>query len=396
MLTWGALLGARGRWWAADLGLPQPPYPDEGEGSDQGPGTHQRDSAGDQAPWPQVAIVVPAHNEASLVRTTLTSLLAQSYPGGARVFFVDDASTDATGDIARQMSAELHPGHPVRLQVVSGAPRPSGWAGKPWAMHQGFCAALEQEPGWHPQYVLFTDADIVHEPLSLRRLVHAALAHHLGAVSLMAKLSCTSPWERLLVPAFVYFFAQLYPFARVNDRAAKTAAAAGGCLLVDTATLLGAGGIKAIQGRTIDDVSLARALKRSGAPIWLGLAGGPAAPEVDSIRYYPSLSSLWEMVARNAYTQLRHQPLLLVGTLGAMANTYLGPPALLVWGVAKRRPSYAISGALAWSAMAATYAPMLRYYGRRRLEAFALPLTAALYAAMTATSAWRHYQRHRR
>ncbi len=342
--------------------------------------------------WPAVAIVVPARDEAGVLPATLPTLLAQDYPGRAWVVLVDDLSTDGTARLA-QLLAEAAPGPKLELRVVTGQPRPTGWAGKPWAMAQGVKAAIGATPG--PDWFLFTDADIAHPPSSLRQLVEAATTDARRAVSLMARLSTAGGWERLLMPAFVYFFAQIYPFGWVNDRQRRTAAAAGGCLLVEAGALADAGGIEAIAASTIDDVALARALKGAGFDIWLGLAGqgGPDdAPRVESLRRYPRLADIWEMVARNAYTQLRHNPVLLAGTVVGLGVLYLCPPLLAGAGLATRRPALAAAGMAAWTAMSMTYLPMVRYYNAPPACALALPFTASLYAAMTLSSARRHGQ----
>ncbi len=375
--AWAYLVFGRGRFWSTSAHLP-PPAPGR---SPSGAGERH---------WPAVAIVVPARDEAELLPATLPTLLAQDYPGRAWVVVVDDMSTDGTARRA-ELVAEAAPSPKLELRVVTGRPRPPGWAGKPWAMAQGVEAAMNTSPG--PEWLLFTDADISHPPSSLRQLVRAAGDDGRSAVSLMARLSTVGAWERLLMPAFVYFFAQLYPFGWVNDRRRPTAAAAGGCLLVEAAALAGAGGIEAIGTRTIDDVALAQALKGAGSDIWLGLAGpGGAgdAPAVESLRRYPRLAGIWEMVARNAYTQLRHNPVLLAGTVAGLAALYLAPPVIAGAGLVTRRPALAAAGMTAWTAMTVTYLPMVRYYGASPASALALPFTASLYTAMTVSSARRH------
>ena len=214
---WAWMLLARGRYWSTHTGLPFAGAP---------PGQ-----------WPAVAVIVPARDEADLVPQTLSSLLMQDYPGDVRVVLVDDMSTDRTAEVARATGADCAT---VPLLVVSGGPRPPGWAGKPWAMAQGTEHALSQTPP--PEWLLFTDADVWHPPSSLRRLVAAALSDRRDAVSLMARLHTSTKWEKLLLPAFVYFFAQIYPFSWVNDGQRRTAAAAGGCILVRVAALNAAGG----------------------------------------------------------------------------------------------------------------------------------------------------------
>ncbi len=215
----------------------------------------------------------------------------------------------------------------------------------------------------------------------------AAESAGLDLVSQMARLRVTTRWERLIVPAFVYFFAQLYPFRRSNRPGSRTAAAAGGCSLVRRDALERAGGVSAIRGAVIDDVSLARAVKATGGRIWLGLA-----EQVDSVRPYPRLAELWRMVSRSAYAQLRHSPLLLVGTVLGLALVYLVPPAATVAGLAAGWPGVAAAGGAAWLLMAGTYLPMLRYYGQPALAAPLLPFTALLYLLMTVDSAVQHWR----
>ena len=364
---WAWLVLARGRYWSTSMGLPL-----AGEPPDN---------------WPRVAVIVPARNEADLLPETLPSLLGQDYPGDARVVLVDDMSTDGTAEVAAATSKNAGG---LALYVLRGLPRPPGWAGKPWAMAQGTEHALSQSP--QPEWLLFTDADVWHPPSSLRQLVAAALSDHRDAVSLMARLHSSSAWEKLLMPAFVYFFAQIYPFSWVNRRQRRTAAAAGGCVLVRATALLAAGGPAAVATNTIDDVALAKALKNSGHAIWLGLAGGPGAPDVQSLRAYTRLTEVWEMVTRSAYTQLRHNPVLLAGTVAGLSSTYLAPPLIGMWGLARRRPWFAIAGFTGWALMVASYLPTVRYYQSPRASALALPVTAGLYGAMTIDSARRHYR----
>jgi hopene-associated glycosyltransferase HpnB len=327
---------------------------------------------GAPARWPSVVAVVPARDEAGMVPETLPSLLRQDYPGEFRVLLVDDASSDGTGDIAQNLGCT----------VVAGHGPPPGWTGKVAALATGVAAAGT------PDFFLFTDADIQHPPDSLRELVRAAAGRDL--VSLMARLRTDSYWERAIVPAFVYFFAQLYPFARVN-RPGRTAAAAGGCVLVRRSTLEAAGGLAAMSGALIDDVALARLIKRHGR-IWLGLT-----TDVLSLRRYPKLADLWDMVARSAYTQLRYSPAVLAGTVLGLLLLYTVPPvaalAGLGWALAGGggwADLTTVLGFAAWLLMAASYLPMLRAYRLAFGWAPALPGIALLYAGMTVDSAWRH------
>ncbi|MGW2997886.1 glycosyltransferase, partial [Streptomyces sp. NPDC001193] len=362
LLAWLWLTFAQGMFWRTDVRLPPRSAPGR---------------------WPSVAIVVPARDEAEVLPRSLPSLIAQDYPGEAEVFLVDDGSTDGTGDLARRLARE-HPGLP--LTVTSPGDPPPGWTGKLWALRHGIALARTAH-ATEPAYLLLTDADIAHEPDSLRELVSAATSADLDLVSQMARLRAVSLWERLVVPAFVYFFAQLYPFRRINRPAGRTAAAAGGCVLLRTEVAVRAGVPDSIRQAVIDDVSLARAVRRSGGRIWLGLA-----ERVDSVRPYPGLGDLWRMVSRSAYAQLRHQPLLLAGTVAGLVLVYLVPPAALLAGLATGQAATAWAGGLAWLLMAGTYLPILRYYRQPAVLAPLLPLTALLYLLMTVDSAVQHYR----
>jgi hopene-associated glycosyltransferase HpnB len=321
----------------------------------------------DPSVWPSVVAVVPARNEADILPDTLPSLLGQDYPGSFEVILVDDASTDGTGELAEQFG---------NVRVVTGSGPPPGWTGKVAALALGMAEAGE------PDYLLFTDADIAHPADSVTALIRAAQGRDL--VSLMARLRTDTFWERAIVPAFVYFFAQLYPFARVN-RPGRTAAAAGGCVLVRRSVLVSAGGLAAIRGALIDDVALARLVKRGGSGrIWLGLS-----TSVRSLRAYPRLADLWDMVARSAYTQLRHSVALLAGTVVGLLVLYAVPPVAFLVGLVGQ-PVVAALGLVGWAAMAGSYLPMLRRYGLSVFWAPLLPVIALLYAGMTVDSAWRH------
>lgn len=353
LAAWLWLLLGQGFFWRTDIRLPGGEEPSR---------------------WPDVAIVVPARDEAEVLPLSLPTLLAQDYPGRAEIVLVDDGSTDGTGALARRLADGAPHGLPLSV-LDPGEPEP-GWTGKLWALQQGMSLAGSRGD---PAFLLFTDADIAHTPDSLRALVGAAVGSRLDLVSQMARLRAQGGWERLIVPAFVYFFAQLYPFGRVNRPAARTAAAAGGCVLLRTDAALRAGLPGSIRHAVIDDVTLARAVKRGGSGrIWLGLADG-----VTSVRPYDRLPQLWRMVARSAYAQLGHSPLVLLGTVAGLTLVYLVPPVAAAAGSA--------AGAAAWAVMAVTYVPMLRYYRQPPWQALALPLTAALYLLMTLHSALRHH-----
>ncbi|WP_346175795.1 glycosyltransferase [Streptomyces cuspidosporus] len=384
LAAWLWLLLGQGFFWRTDVRLPRGDAPGPGGGAPAGSGDAAGTAGG--APggeecWPSVAVVVPARDEAAVLPMSLPSLLAQDYPGPVEIFLVDDGSTDGTGKLARAL-AEEHGGPP--LTVDSPGEPPPGWTGKLWAVRHGMTLAAARPD---TEYLLLTDADIAHEPDSLRELVRAARGSGLDVVSQMARLRVVTVWERLIVPAFVYFFAQLYPFRWVNRAGARTAAAAGGCVLLRREAAERARVPEAIRHAVIDDVALARAVKRSGGRIWLGLAD-----RVDSVRPYPRLGELWRMVSRSAYAQLRHQPLLLVAAVAGLALVYLVPPAALGAGLVEGRPGLWAAGGGAWALMAATYVPMLRYYRQTLWLAPLLPVTALLYLLMTVDSAVRHCQ----
>lgn len=318
---------------------------------------------------PSVAIVVPARNEASTIESALRSLLAQDYAGPFRVILVDDESTDGTGEHACAI------GDP-RLTVVAGQPRPAGWSGKLWALAQGIAEAEDSD------LLLLTDADIIHDPRHLASLV--ARIERCDMVSEMVELSRASLAEAVLVPAFVFFFQLLYPFEWVNDPLRATAAAAGGTILVRRAALVRIGGIQAVRGALIDDVALARAVKRGG-PIWLG-----HSVLARSLRPYPRVADIWHMIARTAYVQLRYSPLLLVLCVLGMALTWIVPPLAAIGEHGAAR----IMGALAWAAMAWSYLPTLRRFRLSPLWAPFLPLVALFYTAATVGSALNHHFGH--
>ncbi|GAA1420226.1 glycosyltransferase [Streptomyces thermospinosisporus] len=359
LAAWLWLLLGQGFFWRTDVRLPPLREPEQ---------------------WPRVCVVVPARDEAAVLPSSLPSLLAQEYPGQAEVFLVDDGSTDGTGELAREL-ARRQGGLP--LTVDSPGEPPAGWTGKLWAVRHGIALARTRAP----EYLLLTDADIAHAPDSLRRLVAAAHGGNVDLVSQMARLRVASRWERLVVPAFVYFFAQLYPFRRIGNDGARTAAAAGGCVLLRAGTAERVRVPEAIRHAVIDDVALARTVKRAGGRVWLGLADG-----VDSVRPYPRLRDLWRMVSRSAYAQLRHSLALLAGTVAGLALVYLVPPVAAVAGAAAGNGPAVAAGAAAWVVMAGTYAPMLRYYRQPLWLAPLLPFTALMYLLMTVDSAVQHHR----
>ncbi len=329
--------------------------------------------------WPSVTAIVPARDEADVIQTCIGSLFAQDYPGRFRIVLVDDQSADGTAEAARAAAKAANASD--RLTVLRGSAPPSGWTGKLFALDRGFRHVADRaEPS---DFVLFTDADIAYRaPDAVRRLVERAVSRGTVLTSLMVKLRCESFAERLLVPAFIFFFAKLYPFAWVNDPDRRIAAAAGGCMLVRRQTLADAGGLQAIKSALIDDCALAALMKKQG-PIWLGLT-----ERVVSVRAYPRIDDIGRMVTRSAYAELRYSPLRLLGTLSGMLLTYLTPPLLALFGGGLTRAF----GAAAWLAMALAFQPILRLYRRLPLWGIVLPAIAAFYTAFTLESAIQHWR----
>ncbi|KVD74401.1 hypothetical protein WS62_05025 [Burkholderia sp. ABCPW 14] len=366
LVIWLVLLFARGGFWRARPARRLPPDA-RGAATDAG--------------WPAIAAVVPARNEADVIGEAVKSLVEQDYAGPFRLIVVDDHSTDGTADAARAAAAAA--GRADRLTVLSAEALPAGWSGKVWAQSQGIAAV--RSLGLPADYLLLTDADIGHPPDAVAQLVTRAQAEKRDLVSLMVRLRCDSFWEKALIPAFVFFFAKLYPFSWVNDPRNKTAGAAGGCMLVRRDALEEAGGIESIRGALIDDCSLAAQIKHRGAghhPIRLDLAERSV-----SLRPYDSWRDIWNMIARTAFTQLRYSPVLLLGTLVGMTIIYLVPPvAALAYG-ARAWPAW-----LAWASMCTAYAPMLSYYRRSPWWAPALPLVALFYVGATVASAMRYWR----
>jgi hopene-associated glycosyltransferase HpnB len=359
LAIWLYLIAARGGFWRA------------ADRDDESP-------VGGIAPggWPSVSAVIPARDEADCVGQTVASLLRQNYPGEFNVVLVDDQSRDATAQVARDAAAALGAGN--RLTVLSGRALPAGWTGKLWAQQRGVEAC--ENAARAPDYILFTDADIVYAPDALQVLAARANADGLVLTSLMAKLRCKSFAERMFVPAFIFFFQMLYPFAWANNPRTATAAAAGGCMLVRRAALRDAGGLDAIRAALIDDCALAKLLKRQG-PISIALTD-----RVHSIRAYPVIGDIRRMVSRTAYAQLGYSPLALTGTVLGLALTYLAPVALVLF--ATGVPQFI--GLFVWLLMALAFRPVLKFYRLSTVWAPALPAIAVMYMAFTLDSAYQH------
>lgn len=364
ILVWLVLIFGRGWFWLADQRLPATSEP--------------------PADWPEVAAIIPARDEAETIGAVLAAHAATTYPGRFSVILVDDGSTDGTAAIARGMAATaLRPIH-----VLEAPPLAAGWTGKLWALETGARAAADLAP--EAGYILLTDADITHAPDTLARLVAQAEAQGLALVSLLARLDARGFWGALLIPAFAFFFQKLYPYRWINDPARDTAGAAGGCILVRREALAEIGGLAAIRDALIDDCALAARVKH-GPPrraIWLGLASGEAV----SLRDNRTLGSIWTMVARNAFTQIRRSPLLLAGSMLALVVTYLAGP-LAVLGLPLHGDNLtATLGAVAWMLSGLAYLPTIRLYRLAPWRALGLPLAALLYGAMTLSSAVAHWR----
>jgi hopene-associated glycosyltransferase HpnB len=367
-----ALGGASLLAWLAVLALPARPWDLRPIGEDEPPPP-------EPASWPPVCILVPARNEAALLPLTVPAVAAQDYPGEWHVVVVDDRSTDRTAAVARALATS-------RISVVDGEALPEGWAGKVWALEQALRAAGPVE------YVLLTDADVRHGPGSLRRLVAESEASGLALDSRLARLACEAWPERLLIPPFVFFFNLLYPMRLVNDPSRRTAAAAGGCVLVQRDALERAGGLDAIRDEVIDDVNLARRVQAAGGRLRLSVSRS----DVVSLRRYESVGAVWRMVRRTAFDELDYSWLRLLGTVVGLGVLFLVPPALLVvaaaWSAADTgwRAALAGLGGAAWVALAAAFLPTVRYFGLSPAWALTLPLGGTLYGGMTVDSAVRH------
>jgi len=352
VIAWSYLLTAHGRFWQVQrLGVDVRP----------------------QARTGLIAVIIPARNEAGVIGEAVSSLLQQSCADSIRIFVIDDNSTDGTAEAARQTAASHS--RAGALTVISGQPLPPGWSGKLWALQQG----IEQALPLHPQFLLLTDADIRHSPENVATL--AALVERDGydLASFMVKLHCHSAAEKLLIPAFVFFFFMLYPPESIRDPRRKTAGAAGGCILVRPEALARAGGIDAIKNEIIDDCALAAAVKRTGGKVWLGLT-----PDTHSLRAYGSFAEIERTIARTAFNQLRHSTWLLIGALAGLTVTYLLPVGFVFSGLWRL-------GFAAYLLMFVAYLPMVRFYRLTFIWALTLPVAAAFYMFATLHSALKYW-----
>jgi hopene-associated glycosyltransferase HpnB len=319
-----------------------------------------------------IAVVIPARDETDVIGRSVESLLRQTCALSMHVFVVDDHSSDGTSDVVRE--AARHCGHSEALDVIAGSELPAGWTGKLWAVEQG----VQQAMLLQPTFLLLTDADIEHSPENVATLVAIAEAGDYDLTSFMVKLHCRSLAERFLIPPFVFFFFLLYPPAWIRDPRHNVAGAAGGCMLVRPQALARAGGIAAIRNQIIDDCALARAVKQSGGRVWLGLT-----PDARSTRAYGTFAEIERMIARTAFSQLRHSAWLLVGTMVGLTIAYLLPLALLASG----DPQLALVGAASWLLMTVVFLPTVRFYGVNLAWAVTLPFSACFYMLATVHSA---------
>jgi hopene-associated glycosyltransferase HpnB len=318
----------------------------------------------------EITVLIPARNEAGVIRQTLRSVIEQG--AGLRVVLIDDSSDDHTVENARQLATS-------NLCIIRSAPLPAGWSGKLWALEQGRLHVSTP-------YTLLLDADIELTLGIVKSLRQKMDRQGISFISLMAVPMMAGSWEKLLMPAFVYFFKVLYPFRRVNSHRTKVAAAAGGCILAETRLLDQIGGFESIKSAVIDDCALSRRVKSEGLRIWLGLTHG-----VNSVRCYEHLKEIWDMIARTAFAQLYYSVALLVLCSLVMVLVYQVPVVMVASSNVLIR--YLSLGSLA--IMFLTYVPILRFYHRSPAWGFGLPLIAALFLAMTWTSAIRYWRGER-
>jgi hopene-associated glycosyltransferase HpnB len=357
LLIWIYLLAFRGGFWRVSKHFARVELPEI---------SHKR-----------VAVIIPARNEANVIGRALTSLLEQDFPAPLHIFLVDDGSTDRTTEIAAA-AAEGANGK-SSLIIIRGAPLRAGWTGKLWALSQG----VAQAEALAPDYLLLTDADIVHGRDSVAQLLAIAERKRYDLVSYMVKLTCATLAEKVLIPAFVFFFLKLYPPAWIASPHSRTAAAAGGCILIRPEALKRIGGLAAIRNQVIDDCALARQVKRTGGRIWMGLTSTTA-----SIRSYETFVEIGHMISRTAFNQLRHSWALLLGTVLGLVTTYLLPLFLLLTG----KLTLVMIGVLAWLLMSMAYLPTVRFYKLPVAWTLSLPLAACFYTAVTVHSALRYWR----
>jgi hopene-associated glycosyltransferase HpnB len=358
LLAWLYLMLARGGFWQVSH--------------------HVASASAQRCASAQVVAVIPARDEAAVIGDTVRSLLLQKFAGSLQVIVVDDGSVDGTGRAALEAAQSMQAAE--RLSVIKGTALPAGWTGKLWAMSQGVAAAS----ALRPDFLLLTDADIHHDPDNLASLLSIARSGDYALVSFMVQLSVATLAEKCLIPAFVFFFFMLYPPRATAARASAIAGAAGGCMLTRPQALEHIGGLQSIQSQLIDDCALARAIKRSGGSIWLGLTR-----TAHSTRRYGSFAEVGRMISRSAFYQLDHSWWLLLGTIVGLGLTYL-LPVVLLWLPDWRSKAL---GLAAWLVMSVCFAPTVRFYRLSLLWSICLPAIAMFYAAATLHSAWEYLLR---
>ena len=314
-----------------------------------------------------ITVLIPARNEADMLQTTLPALNEQG--NGLHIIIVDDQSTDGTSEVARGAGGG-------NLLILPGKSTPSGWSGKLWALEQG-------RSHLRTSLVLLLDGDIEPLPGVVAELRKAMREKNVHLISLMAVLRMETFWERLLMPAFVYFFKLLYPFHLSNSTSSRVAAAAGGCILLETQVLDEIGGFNSLRGALIDDCALAKKVKSRGYKTWMGLSHS-----VRSLRPYNDMRAIWNMVARTAFTQLRYSKLLLILCTVIMLASF-GMPGI---GLLLSPLSVKLLSAFCLVSMVLTYLPTLKFYRMSAWWALAMPLISSLYLAMTWTSAVNHWR----
>jgi len=328
------------------------------------------------ASWPSIVVIVPARNEAETIARTVTSLAKQDYPGEFHITIVDDHSEDGSASLAQQAADEA--GASQRVRIYSAAALAPGWTGKLWALNEGIRVAASQPA----EFYWFTDADIGHAPDTLRRLVFRADRDALDLTSLMVLLQANTFAERLLIPPFLFFFLMLYPPRWIADSKARTAGAAGGCILLRRKALERIGGFAAIRGEVIDDCALARAVKKSGGKIWMGLTRKSI-----SARGYGSFAEIRNMIARTAFTQLHYSFFLLVVALAGLFVTFLLPWFSFLAG---EDPAWFLAST-SICLMTVTFGVTVRFYSMPWPWALALPIAAVYYGYSSCVSAVRYW-----
>jgi hopene-associated glycosyltransferase HpnB len=357
VVIWFILIVFRGQFWRADQ--------------------HLSNTQTSFSTPPEIVIIIPARNEEKTIGQSISSLLQQDYKGAMSIIIINDSSNDNTLEVVKYASQGFN-----NIHLINGTETPSAWTGKLWAMAQGI--EFAKKTFCHADYYLFTDSDIFHHPENVTELATKATNENLSLVSLMVKLRCISIWETLLMPAFIFFFQKLYPFSLVNNPKKSNAAAAGGCMLVNCQDLEKVGGLKNIKAAIIDDCALAMLLKQAN-PIWLGLT-----QSTKSLRKYNSLSDISQMVSRTAFVQLNYSVLNLFIAVIGMLIIYIIPVVSILIGVLTEETSLFVLGLMGWITMFFAYAPTLTLYNRPILEASFLPISALIYSAMTAISAWQY------